>query len=304
MRLVNMMIRACESFPPALLAGASVCSGAAAQNLPELDLGYAAGETQTLTLGYLDKGEGPTVVFYHPGVDATYWQWAIEAVAPSHRAIALPFDAFVPTALTPLMEGVDLAALLESIIEGLDIAPPHLIAHSMGGRFALELAIARPDLIASLTVIEPALAPDEGSYARLVAATADSDVTCPLPDVGEGQRSVCALQSFINEPGFYDNAPRSLLELLTPPPEVVAPGSVEMLFPPVPPICDALGEIDMPVLFIRGALTPEPIQESLDAYEVCLSDHESATIPDSAHYPFVYNPEAFNETLLEFLREL
>lgn len=286
----------------ALLAVASVPSGAEEPEPPELDLGYAAGETQTLTLGYLDKGEGPAVVFYHPGVDARYWQWAVEAVAPSHRAIALPFDAFAPAALTPLMQGVDLASLLESIIAGLDIPPPHLVAHSMGGRFALELAIARPDLIASLTVIEPALAPDEESYAELVAAAAASDATCPLPDVGEDHRAICALQVFINEPGFYDNAPRSLLELLSPPPSVVATGPLEMRFPPIPSICDALGEIDMPVLFIRGALTPGPIQASLDAYEACLPAHESATIADSAHYPFVYNPDAFNEILLAFLR--
>lgn len=291
-------------FLPALLAAAGVPSGAAELDPPELDLGYAAGETQTLTLGYLDKGEGPAVVFYHPGVDARYWQWAIEAVAPSHRVIALPFDVSAPSALAPLMQGVDLTALLESVIEGLGIAPPHLVAHSMGGRFALELAIARPDLIASLTVIEPALAPDEESYAQLVAAAAASDAPCPLPDVSEDHRSMCALQSFINEPGFYDNAPRSLVELLTPPPSVVAPGPLETLFPPIPSICEALGEIDMPVLFIRGALTPEPIQASLDAYEACLPAHESATIPDSAHYSFVYNPEAFNETLLEFLRGL
>lgn len=291
-------------FLPALLAAANVASDAAAQDRPELDLGYAAGETQTLTVGYLDKGEGPTVVFYHPGVDARYWQWAIEAVAPSHRVIALPFDTFAPSAFEFVIEDLDLTSVLEGVIEGLDVTPPHLVAHSIGGRFALELAITRPDLLASLTVIEPALAPDAESYAQLVAAAAESDATCPLPDVGEGQQSVCALQSFINEPGFYGNAPRSLLELLAPPPSLVAPASLETLFPPVPAICDALGQLDMPILFIRGALTPGPIQASLDAYEACLPAHKSATIPDSAHYPFVYNPEAFNETLLEFLREL
>jgi pimeloyl-ACP methyl ester carboxylesterase len=290
-------------FLPALFSAASVASAAAQLDPPELDLDYAVGETEMLTVGYLDKGQGPAVVFYHPGVDARYWQRAIEAVAPSHRVIALPFDASVPSAFQAVMQGFDLTAVLEGIIEGLDVAPPHLVAHSMGGRFALELAIARPDLIASLTVIEPALAPDAASSAQLMAAAAEYDATCPLPNVSEG-KSICNLQSFINEPGFYVHAPRSLLELLTPPPSVLAPPSLEIAFTPAPSICDGLGELDMPILFIRGALTPEPIQASLDAYEACLPAHESATIPDSAHYPFVYNPEAFNEVLLEFLRGL
>lgn len=291
-------------FLPPLLGAACAASAAAQLDPPELDLDYAAGETERLTVGYLDKGQGPAVVFYHPGVDARYWQRAIEAVAPSHRVIALPFDAFAPSAFAFVLDGFDLTAVLEGIIEGLDVAPPHLVAHSMGGRFALELAITRPDLIASLTVIEPALAPDAASSARLMAAAAEYDATCPHSNVSEGPKSICNLQSFINEPGFYDHAPRSLLELLTPPPSVVAPPSLEMAFTPPPAICDELGELDMPVLFIRGALTPEPIQASLDAYEACLPAHEAATIPDSAHYPFVYNPEAFNEVLLEFLRGL
>jgi pimeloyl-ACP methyl ester carboxylesterase len=198
-----------------------------------------------------------------------------------------------------------LATILEGISKGLDVAPPHLVAHSMGGRLALEMAIARPDLIASLTVIEPALAPDDASSLRLRSAAAASDVTCPLLDVADDQKTLCEFHAFTNEPGFYDNAPRALLELLAPPVGVAVPPALEMLWPEaLPPICDALGELQMPILFIRGELTPEPIQASLDAYEECLPVHESGTIPESAHYPFVYNPQAFNEVLLEFLREL
>jgi len=286
-------------------AAASVVSGAAAQDPPELDLGYGAGEIEILTIGYIDKGEGPAVVFFHPGVDARYWQWAIEGVAPSYRAIALPFDHFTPAAFAFVAEAFNLTTVLEGIIDGLDVAPPHLVAHSIGGRLALELAIARPDLIASLTVIEPALAPDNTSLARLRSAAAESNVICPLPEVTDHQQTMCVFHVFINEPGFYDNAPSALIELLAPQPGAAVPPSLEMLWPEaLPPICDALGEVEMPILFIRGELTPEPIQASLDAYEACLPPHESATIPDSAHYPFVYNPEAFNKVLQEFLRDL
>jgi pimeloyl-ACP methyl ester carboxylesterase len=281
-----------------LLLVALFVSCAQAQNPRELDPGYAKGETQVLTFGYLDKGQGPTVVFYHPGVDARYWQWAIESVTPSYRAIAMPFDAVAPAALTSVIQAFSLTALIEGIVTGLGVEAPHLVAHSMGGREALELAIARPDLISSLTVIEPALAPDPESQAELVAAAAASDAACPFSNAGDAS---CALHSFINEPGFYDNAPDFLVELLRRAPALAVP--LEALFQPIrPSICDALGEVDMPILFIRGSITPEPIQKSLDAYEACLPEHESATIADSAHYPFVYNPEAFNEILLQFLQ--
>ncbi len=69
-------------------------------------------------------------------------------------------------------------------------------------------------------------------------------------------------------------------------------------------ICDELGDLRVPILFVRGEMTPAFIQNSLDAYEACLPAHESEVIAGSAHYPFVYNPEAFNAVLLDFLREL
>ena len=120
------------------LAMTSVAPIGCAQSPPELDLDYGAGEIETLTFGYLDKGQGPTVIFFHPVVDARYWQLAIEATSQSYRTIALPFDASTPPALA---SALDLTTIIESVIEGLDVPPPHLVAHSIGGRIALEVAI-------------------------------------------------------------------------------------------------------------------------------------------------------------------
>ena len=287
---------------PALIAAVSTSSIVVAQEPPELDVSYGVSETQMLTIGYLDHGEGPVVLFYHPGVDARYWQRAIEAVAPSFRAIAFPIDASTPPAFSFVSQAFSLAAIIEGISNGLNVEPPHLVAHSFGGREALELAIARPELIASLTVIEPALAPDSESLTRLRNAAAESDVTCPFADLPADRQTICRFNLFINEPGYYDNAPDGLLAL-APQPDAEGPPALEMLWPTeLPPICDQLGQLEMPILFIRGELTPEPVQASLDAYEACLPDHVSEVIAGSAHYPFVYNPEAFNEVLLGFLR--
>src|SRR5262245_20742349 len=110
----------------ALIPAAILASSAVAQDPPELDLNYAGAKKEMLTIGYLDKGEGPIVLFYHPGVDARYWQWAIEAVAPSYRAVAFPVDASVPPTFT-----FSLAAVIEGVTNGLDVEPPHLVAHSM-----------------------------------------------------------------------------------------------------------------------------------------------------------------------------
>jgi pimeloyl-ACP methyl ester carboxylesterase len=278
---------------------------------PELDLTYANGETQSLVLAggeisYLRKGDGPPVLFYHPSVDLRYWQWAIEAASIEFQAIALPLNEIVPGASPTGMTGL-LAA-----IEALDQGKINLVAHSMGGRQALELAIARPDVLLSLTVIEPAGAPDIPSLQALGIAMANSSAVCGLPNLDESLIDSCVLQSQINEPAFFENAPNSLIEILIESARRVAPLQAAAAAtqdsnqgpPPIPfaPICEQLGEIDVPILFVRGELTPSSIQASLDSYESCLPEHDSATISGSAHYPHVYNPTDFNSRLLEFLR--
>lgn len=278
---------------------------------PELDLAYANGETQTLDVAsteitYLQKGDGPPVLFYHPSVDLRYWQWAIEAIATDFRAIALPLDEIVPGS-----SPTDMTGLLATILS-LDQGQVHLVAHSMGGRQALELAIARPDVLLSLSVVEPAGAPDAPSLQALGMAMANSPAACGIPNLDGALVDACLLQSRINEPGFFENAPQSLIDVLiasgrkvaplqaaSADPQESSPGPPPILFSP---ICEDLNQLDVPILFIRGELTPPSVQASLDAYEDCLPEHDSVAIRGSAHYPHVYNPTEFNRHLLQFLR--
>src|SRR5690606_30149487 len=118
----------------ALMLDGGVCARAQHVDPPELDLAYGAAETKTLTvldarIRYLEKGDGQPVLFYHPGVDERYWQWAVEAVAARHRAIALSFDfegsAEAEGAAAP---PTDLSDLLAAIFEELGVVPVHLVA--------------------------------------------------------------------------------------------------------------------------------------------------------------------------------
>ncbi|WP_199546908.1 alpha/beta fold hydrolase [Streptomyces sp. N35] len=61
------------------------------------------------------------------------------------------------------------ADAVAAVIERAGLRAVELIGHSMGGAVAIELAAARPDLIATLVVAEPNLFPGGGFFSRVVA---------------------------------------------------------------------------------------------------------------------------------------
>lgn len=55
------------------------------------------------------------------------------------------------------MSPAGLARIVAEFIESLDAGPVHVFGNSLGGAVALQLAARRPDLVASLTMLSPAL---------------------------------------------------------------------------------------------------------------------------------------------------
>jgi 3-oxoadipate enol-lactonase len=91
------------------------------------------------------------LVFLHPGIaDSGIWepQWSLFATA--YRVVRCDLEGF---GHSPMMRpqttyAADVAALLDETAS----APAAVIGASLGGRIALELAVARPDLVRALVL--------------------------------------------------------------------------------------------------------------------------------------------------------
>lgn len=99
-----------------------------------------------------------TVLLVHSGgFTSRQWRKLAERLAPSYRVLAPDLLGYGESGPWPAGEPFHFRqdlALLESLIAG-EGSGVHVVGHSYGGFLALQLALARPELVRSIAVYEP-----------------------------------------------------------------------------------------------------------------------------------------------------
>ncbi|MEJ8849336.1 alpha/beta hydrolase [Variovorax rhizosphaerae] len=104
-----------------------------------------------------DTGQGEPILFLHGNPDsAEVWSGVIARLQDRFRCIAIDLPGFgrskAPDDFDYSVE--NLGRFVNGVLEGLGIdGPIHLVAHDFGGAFATSFAIAHPDRIRRLVVI-------------------------------------------------------------------------------------------------------------------------------------------------------
>jgi pimeloyl-ACP methyl ester carboxylesterase len=100
----------------------------------------------------------PVVLVHGSWIDHHNWDAIVPALSQDFRVLAYDRRGHSQSERPVAFSGIgqDVADLV-ALIEALQLAPAHVIGHSMGGSIALRLAGERPDLIRSLVVHEPPL---------------------------------------------------------------------------------------------------------------------------------------------------
>jgi 3-oxoadipate enol-lactonase len=131
------------------------------------------------TLAWESSGDGPGVVFLHPGLwDSRVWDEQFGVFSRTYRVLRYDFRGYGrssrPEPGKPYSHVSDLAAVMDAG----DFERAALIGNSMGGRVAVDFALTHPARVSALVLASPALSGFEGTpeeEAAWEAAFADAE---------------------------------------------------------------------------------------------------------------------------------
>ncbi len=108
-----------------------------------------------ISTAVLEGGEGPAVVLLHgPGANATHWMRIIPALLGQHRVVAPDLPGHGASGADVPLDAARVLAWLDELIEQTCGPRPALVGQLLGGALAARFAIARPDRIGALVLID------------------------------------------------------------------------------------------------------------------------------------------------------
>lgn len=179
-------------------------------------------------------------------------------------------------------------AMAEDLGDG---GPIDLMGHSFGGTVALRIALERPDLVRSLTLIEPVLfAAAQGTpeYARFRTAHLG---LAPLILAGDNLAAARMFHGHWGEGRFDDLPPRTKAYFTDRIPLIAAQNpyllddSAQLLRP------GGLESIAVPTLLIEGALSPEIVGAVHTMLACRLPNARRLSIPGAGHMVPITHPD-------------
>lgn len=249
-------------------------------------------------------GEGEPVFLLHPGfADSRIWDPQWPSYVQRFRVVRCDLRGFGRSLIRslPVTYALDVTALLDRLA----IGPAVLVGCSLGGRVALELALARPDLVRALVLVGVATsealaaAPEMAAYSEaLMDAIGNRDLDAavevsvrtwvdgPHRKPEEVDRNVRAKVAQMQREAFIstrDFATRWREQTLV-------TGLAERVSELTVPTLVVVGQLDMGFVRDQGRMFADLIPGA--AFEI---------IDGAAHAPNIERPKAFDDVVIPFL---
>ena len=281
-----------------------------ARTLPPPPVPFAGRVKKTrvngVQIAYVEIGRGEPVVLVH-GALADYREWApqIEALAKHHRVVTFSRRYHYPN--PPADEHADYSYAvneqdLVALVKALRLGPVHLVGHGYGGFVAMLVARDHPEIVRSLTLVEPGVysmipwrKDRRAALEGLKVAAASSGDAVRAGDLeravrqfyGALQGGAAAFDS-LSEPQrrmMEENARTLLLGVETPP--VLT--------------CEEAHRIVARTLLVEGQDAPRNEHLAVEGLERCLADRDRATLPGATRALDSAHADAFTQAVVRFL---
>jgi len=265
-------------------------------------------EVVNVSIGYDLSGHGdPTVLLHGSLVDRRTWDAVRPGLAQALRVLVYDRRGYGETAGPPRHRPVrDDARDLAGLLDGLDLFPVHLVAHSYAGAVALRLAADRPEMVRSLALHEP----------PFLGILEDDPATAPEADrLWEGMRRMQELA----RAGHRETAVREVMESLSTEEggwDRLSTGVQQALMRHVDrwveeindpeatrPDPSTLAELLIPVLLTTGERSPPFLHRITSSLAGRLKNASTQTLPGVGHVPHLTDPNLYIATIYGFLVE-
>jgi len=248
-------------------------------------------------------GEGAPVLLIHEGIcDSRMWEPQWRTFPQAHRTVRCDLRGFGRTPLPA--ERYSNARDVAELLDRLELGAAALVGVSLGGRVALEVALARPELVDRLVLVGAGL-PDhawsdavrrygEEEEAALARSDLEAAVEANLRMWVDGPR---------RRPHEVDPAVRRLVaemqrcafELQLP---VWDEAEEELL---VPDVGSRYVELRVPTLVLVGGEDVSDMHTLAERLASGIPGARKEEIPGAAHVPSLERPEEFDRLVLTFL---
>lgn len=262
-----------------------------------------------IALHYTQAGEGDPLVFVHGGGnDLSYWEDEIATFAERYHVVAYSRRYAEPNRNTPIApdysartDGDDLAAL----IAALELAPAHVVAHSIGAVAAIFCAVEHPGLVRSLVVAEPpilrwACGTPEGDAAWERTLHAMWEPAGAAFRAGRREEAMAIITDYFAGSGTFERLPARVRSRLMRNARDWEAFTISTT--PFPPLERAtVARIGIPSLLLSAGRTV-PIHRIVDdILAETLPGAERIHLPDASHDMWADEPAACRAATLDFL---
>jgi pimeloyl-ACP methyl ester carboxylesterase len=230
-----------------------------------------------VALWITEEGSGPAVLFVHGGLgDSRLWAPVADALADEFRCIRydLRFHGRSGGASGEWSQ-IDDAV---SVLDGSGVERAALVGLSLGGRIAVDVALAHPERVWAL--------------AHVAGAVTGMSFDVSVPE-GVDEEDEMAADLAIWAPLGADDTLRELWR--------ATPDAIDPPERPRPPAHERLGELEMPTLVVVARHDPPSFQELGRTVAGAVAGARLVEI-DSDHYLTLRRPQEVADTLRDFLR--
>jgi len=255
-------------------------------------------------LHYITSGspERPTVCFLHGFMgSAADWAPITQALSDDAHCLLVDLPGHGQSVGRPAheysMEGATQA--VADVLDDAGVQDCTLVGYSMGGRVSLYFSIFHPDRVHRL-VLESASPGLTSSVDRLARRELDAErarqIQADLP---------AFLQEWYRMPLFYSLSTYGLVESMIETrsqndPDELARALVGLSVGAQPSLWERLGDLDIPLLMLAGALDTKYVQ-MVRHMALSLRRSETLIVPDAGHNIHAERPQAFIAHLVHFL---